>query len=100
MKTHKWSDIKRARLSDEQLARISRRVQEDLLEISLSALRRELGVTEVELARAAEMTQGQVSTLEHRTDHLVSTLRRYVRALGGDIEVTAVVGDKRVKLPV
>jgi hypothetical protein len=31
---------------------------------------------------------------------LVSTLRRVVRALGGDIEVVAVVGDKRVKLSV
>lgn len=100
MKTHKWSDVKRARLNDEQLTRVSRRVEEELTELSLAALRRELGVTQVELARAAAMTQGQVSTIEHGTDHLVSTLRRCVRALGGDIEVIAVVGDKRVKLAV
>jgi hypothetical protein len=54
-------------------------------------------VTQVELAEAADMTQGQISSLEHRTDHLISTLRRCVRALGGDIEVVAVVGNKRVK---
>lgn len=100
MKTQKWSDIKGAHLSEEQRARVSRRVEEELTEMSLADLRRELGVTQVELAEAAEMTQSQVSTLEHRTDHLVSTLRRCVRALGGDIEVIAVVGDKRVKLSV
>lgn len=38
--------------------------------------------------------------LEKRSDHLVSTLRRAVRALGGDLEVTAVVGNKRIKLSI
>jgi hypothetical protein len=100
MKLHKWGDIKQAHLKPEQQARVNRRVEAELVEMSLADLRRELGVTQVELAEAAEMTQGQISGLEHRTDHLVSTLRRCVRALGGDIEVIAVVGERRVKLSV
>ena len=100
MKLHKWSDIKREHLTETQRARVARRVEQELTELSLADLRRELGVTQVELAQAAEMTQSQISSLERRTDHLVSTLRRCVRALGGDIEVIAVVGDKRVKLHV
>jgi len=100
MKLHKWADLKKSNLDDEQRARVDRRVAAELVEMSLADLRRELGVTQVELAEAAEMTQGQISSLEHRTDHLVSTLRRCVQALGGDIEVIAVVGDRRVKLNV
>jgi transcriptional regulator with XRE-family HTH domain len=64
--------------------------------VSLAELRKELGVTQVEMAKAAEMTQSELSKLERRDDHLVSTLRRAVRALGGELEVTAVVGNKRI----
>ncbi|HLV19593.1 MAG TPA: helix-turn-helix transcriptional regulator, partial [Polyangiaceae bacterium] len=60
----------------------------------------ELGVTQAEMASAIEITQSQLSKMERRDDHPVSTLRRAVRALGGEIEVTAVVGSKRVKLSV
>jgi Helix-turn-helix domain len=100
MKLHKWEDVKRSRLSPEALERVNKRVEKELLEMSLADLRRELGVTQIAMAAAAEMTQGQLSSTERRTDHLVSTLRRCVRALGGELEVVAVVGDKRVKLSV
>jgi predicted transcriptional regulator len=63
-------------------------------------LRKELGVTQSELAAAVEMTQSEVSKLEQRTDHRVSMVRRVVEGLGGHLEVVAVVGDKRVKLAV
>ena len=36
--------------------------------------------------------------VERRDDHLLSTLRRYVEALGGHIEVVAIVGGKRIRL--
>jgi hypothetical protein len=98
MKLHKWSDIKRSSKDPARAKRVQDRVDAALVEMSLSDLRRELGVTQADMATAAEMSQGDVSRLEHRDDHLVSTLRRAVRALGGDIEVVAVVGDKRVKL--
>jgi hypothetical protein len=98
MKLHNWNDLKRSR-EPERAERVRRRVEAELVEMSLGELRRELGVTQAQMAHAAEMNQGEVSRLERREDHLVSTLRRCVRALGGDIEITAVVGDKRVRLP-
>jgi DNA-binding XRE family transcriptional regulator len=100
MKLHKWSDIKRSSADPARAKRVQERVDAELIEMSLADLRRELGVTQVDMAVAAEMSQGDVSRLERRDDHLVSTLRRAVRALGGDIEVVAVVGDKRIKLSV
>lgn len=97
MKTHKWSDV-RKKLPAKTLAEIDRSVEAELVEMSLADLRRELGFTQVDMAEAAEMTQGMLSRVERQEDHLVSTLRRWVRALGGDLEITAVVGAKRVKL--
>lgn len=100
MKLHKWADVRDARLSPAAKKRVNRKVEAELIEMSLAELRQGLGVTQAEMAVAAEMTQGQLSRTERRDDHLVSTLRRCVRALGGEIEVVAVVGDKRVKLSV
>ena len=96
----KFSEIRRSRTDPNRDARVRKLVEEELLEMSLAELRRELGITQVQLAEAAEMQQSEVSRLEHSTDHLVSTLRRCVRALGGDIEIMAVVGGKRVRLMV
>jgi hypothetical protein len=100
MKLHKWDDIKRSRNDPERAARVQKRVEESLVEMSLADLRRELGVTQEAMAAAAEMNQGALSRVERQNDHLVSTVRRCVRALGGELEITAVVGDKRVKLSI
>ena len=100
MKLHKFEDIRRSKNDPARDARIRRRVDETLTEISLTELRTGLGLTQVELAAAAEMTQSDISKLEKRSDHRISTLRRCVEALGGELEVTAVVKGKRVKLNV
>jgi predicted transcriptional regulator len=52
----------------------------------------------MDLAAAAEMTQSELSRLESRSDHRISTLRRYVEALGGKLEITAVFRKRRVRL--
>ena len=66
--------------------------------MSLQGLRERVGRTQGEIARRVSMTQSQLSRVEARKDHLTSTLRKYVRALGGRIEVVAVVNGKRVVL--
>ncbi|MFZ5895095.1 MAG: helix-turn-helix domain-containing protein [Myxococcota bacterium] len=93
-----WRALKQARLSPEAEARVQARVAAELRETTLKALRQELSLTQVEVGRALSMTQSELSRLESRSDHLTSTLRRYVEALGGELEVTAVFGKRRVKL--
>ncbi len=68
------------------------------VEMQLSELRQRAGHTQIELAALLETTQTELSRLERRDDHLVSTVRRYVEALGGTLEVVAVLGDQRVSL--
>jgi predicted transcriptional regulator len=59
--------------------------------LDLRALREAIGRTQEQIARAAAMDQGDVSRLEQREDAKLSTLRRYVRALGGKLELVVVL---------
>ena len=98
MKIHRWEDIKRRKLSPEKVEQIRQEVEEEILEMNLHAVRELAGKTQADVAQATGMSQSEVSRAEHRDDHLLSTLRRYVEALGGELEVTARFGDKSVKL--
>jgi transcriptional regulator with XRE-family HTH domain len=64
----------------------------------LAALRSERGVSQRQVAGALGVSQANVSRIEHEEDVYLSTLRRYVAALGGELEVTAVFPDERVTL--
>jgi predicted transcriptional regulator len=93
-----WKTLKAARLASPVVARVTRRAAEEIRELTLKELRQDLDVTQAQLAHVADMTQSEMSRLESRGDHRISTLRRYVEALGGEIEITAVIGRRRVKL--
>ena len=93
-----WKEIRETKFSTEELRAIDREVESELVEMDLRALREAAGLTQEELASKVEITQSQLSKLERREDHRISTLRRYVTALGGQLEIVAVVGGKRIKL--
>lgn len=93
-----WKSLETERLSRAARARVRARVERALDERSLAQLRRDLDLTQVQLATAADMSQSELSRIEARRDHLTSTLRRYVEALGGRLEVTAVLDGRRIKL--
>lgn len=94
----RWSDIKRKNMSPEHIARLEHEAQAELLQLSLRELREEASKTQTELAEAAEMSQPQISQIEKQGAPLLTTIRRYVRALGGDVEVVAVMGNKRITI--
>lgn len=56
---------------------------------TLKDLRQAMQKTQVELAAALNIGQDGVSRLEKRSDMLLSTLRRYVEAMGGKLELVA-----------
>jgi DNA-binding Xre family transcriptional regulator len=66
----------------------------------LSQVRRDQDRTQGELAKAMSATQPRVSEIEHGDLDRVtlSTLRAYVRALGGTVRVVADFGDRRYYL--
>ena len=66
--------------------------------MTLRGLRDSVRKTQGDVARATAMSQPQLSRLEGRRDHLISTLRKYVRALGGEIEVVVLIDGRRIGL--
>ena len=81
---------RRARLESE------RRLTEAIIE--LTALREARGATQQQIAEAWDVTQANVSQIEHTPDIYLSTLRNYVAALGGRLEINAVFPDQTIRL--
>ena len=67
--------------------------------LTLRSLREAAGKTQGEVSAASGIDQADISRIEAREkldESLLSTLQRYLAALGADLEVTAVFGDKRI----
>ena len=80
------SPERRAELEAEVASRIE--AYESLLEF-----RRELGLTQDAVAERLAITQESVSRLERRKDMHLSTLKRYIEALGGELEIHVKFGN-------
>ena len=63
-------------------------------EMTLQELRRACKVTQVRLAKELGIRQEGVSRLEKRSDLLLSTLRKAVKAMGGDLRLVAAFPDR------
>lgn len=98
MKIHKWEELEKKICTPERLEKIEREVEEEILRMNLKEIRKMLGLTQTDVAKIAKMNQSDLSRAEKRNDHLVSTLRRYVKALGGDLEIVARFGNKAIHL--
>jgi len=97
MTVHRWTDLMK-KIPRQRRERVERRVREELLDMDLREMRKLVGKTQQEVARLARMAQSELSKTERREDHRLSTVRRYVEALGGELEVIANFGDKRIRL--
>jgi transcriptional regulator with XRE-family HTH domain len=93
----KWKEIRR-RGSPAQEAEDRRWVERELVDMSLRELREFAGKTQTEVAEELEKVQAEISQFENRPDHVLSKLREYVQALGGELEVVARFGDKTLRL--
>jgi transcriptional regulator with XRE-family HTH domain len=66
--------------------------------LDLGRLREARSATQRELAERLDVSQANISRIEHEEDVYVSTLRSYVEALGGRLELRAVFDDAIVEL--
>jgi len=67
--------------------------------LTMRTLREAAGKTQVDVAAASQINQADVSRLESREDfddYQVSTLRRYLAALGGQLEIVGAFGNKKI----
>lgn len=87
-----WNDLKH-KASPEVRARLKREARAELQRIGFDKLRQARQQTQVAVAEKLNMGQGAVSRMEKQSDLLLSTLREYVGALGGQLEIRAVFPD-------
>ena len=81
---------KLAQLPQPRREKIERRAAELIdEELSLRDLRRALGRTQTTVANCLKVGQDTVARYEQRSDMLLSTLRRYVEAVGGALSLVA-----------
>jgi transcriptional regulator with XRE-family HTH domain len=78
--------------------RIRKRVEEAAGVMTLYQLREARNLTQVSLAKVLNVNQGAVSRMEKRTDMYVSTLRNFIRAMGGQLQVKAVFPEGEVQI--
>ena len=93
----KWRDI-RGTFSPEEEAEIERQVENAAAVMTLYQLREARSLTQVSLAKVLDVNQGAVSRMEKRTDMYVSTLRNFIQAMGGRLQVKAIFPEGEVEI--
>ena len=81
--------VLRDSMSPERRAANEAAAKKMLAEIPMHALRNALHFTLQQLAEEPGIKQDFISKMERRPDHLLSTLRRFVEAMGGELELRA-----------
>ncbi len=77
------------KMSPESRERSRQRTAQMHSEMALQELRQALHLTQQELADVLQINQAAISKLEHQSDMYVSTLRRFVAAMGGELRIVA-----------
>ena len=81
-----------AQQSEESQERIAAKVEELRIIVALNQLREELNMSQTELAAAMGVKQPTVAKIEQPdNDPRLSTLKRYVTALGGEVSIDAIL---------
>jgi predicted XRE-type DNA-binding protein len=94
---HKFSELV-AKLSPDRRASVDRMSAEMREEMSLTQLRTARQLSQAALGELLHVEQPAVAKLEKRTDMYVSTLRRFIEAMGGELEITARFPDHNVRI--
>src|SRR5712672_4748530 len=83
------------KLNSTQRKKVAARAAELIAEeMSLRELRKSRKLTQTRVAKALGVTQDSVSRLEKRSDLLLSTLRKTVKAMGGNLSLVAEFPDR------
>lgn len=88
----------RKKMSSASQVRADALTKKMLAEMPLYELRQAMNLTQEELASVLNVKQATVSKLERRTDMYISTLARFVEAMGGELEVRARFQNGDVKI--
>jgi predicted XRE-type DNA-binding protein len=100
-----WKDVRAeavadGQLSEERIAEHAKRLRTEQRASRLSEIREGSGMNQVTIATRLGISQSRVSRIEHGDiDHAeLATVRAYIAALGGEVEVVVKFGDERMTI--
>jgi DNA-binding XRE family transcriptional regulator len=85
-------------MSNAARAKAQQRAQDIMAEMLLSELRKSTGATQKQVAARLGIAQPTLARLEKQDDMQLTTLRRMVEALGGELEIVARFPSGKVKI--
>ena len=94
---NKFSEL-RARMPKESQERAAARAAEMIAAMPLQELRQARKLSQETLAATLGQRQSGISKIEQRTDMYVSTLRSYIEAMGGRLDIVAHFPDGDVRI--
>ncbi len=107
-KPTRWRDVKaKAQEADptwdapDRQARRAQMREQMLASVSgaqLAEIRKQLGLTQTQLAEATGLSQARISQIENGTATSLENLRAYVTGLGGHLDIVARIGNVRLNV--
>lgn len=94
---HSFAEL-RARMTPEARAAAEAAAVQLDAEMDLGEVRRAMKLSQEEIGQTLQINQGSVAKIEKRADMYVSTLRRFIEAMGGELEIVARFPDHAVKI--
>ncbi len=91
----KFSELM-VKMGPERLARVERMADQMQSDMDLAQLRTARRLSQAALGEILHVEQPAVAKIEKRTDMYVSTLRRFIEAMGGELQITARFADHDV----
>ena len=86
------------KMSPEARARSEAKAEQLMQEMPLDELREAREMTQELLAKTLQINQAAVSKLEHRADMYLSSLRKFIEAMGGQLDIRAVFPEGVVRI--
>jgi predicted XRE-type DNA-binding protein len=93
----KFKDLRKA-MSPEAQARAHEKAMVLKAELPLAELRQARFFSQEQLAAVLEVKQPAIAKLEKKTDMYISSLRRFIEAMGGQLEINAHFPEGDVKI--
>ncbi|MTJ51682.1 transcriptional regulator [Anabaena sp. UHCC 0253] len=97
MKTKPFSEL-RKQMTPERRAKNKTRAQLMSLHLTLLELQQSLGLTQDEIEIDFNNFEATISELDNQEDIQVSTLSRYIKALGGNLKIVAHFPNEEITL--
>lgn len=88
----------RGRMSPKAQAKASSKARAMMKEMPLAELRQARRLSQEQIASLLHVKQASVSKMERRTDMYLSTLRNFIYAMGGELEIKARFPEGTVKI--